>query len=291
MMKIFTAIKTALLRTLKSWTGAMIIWFVSLLTVSLLALPVRASLNSGFGSSMITERLINGIDLEVFSDLGLALNSLMSYLTSGFFMLLLVGFLLNAFLSGGLFNSLKQSSGKFSTGEFFRSSAKNFWPFLVILSVISITVIVLVFLVIGVPMSLISNAEAQQEGALQKAFILLTSVFLLFLTILLLVADYARAWQVSEEQNECFKAISFGFSRTFRTFTSSYPLMLVLIVVQVLYGWIVLYILPGMKPVSSGGVCLLFLFSQFLFIIKILLKMWRYGSVTSLMEINSEKIS
>lgn len=286
-MKIIIAVKTALLRTLRSWKGVLIIWFLSLLLVSLLALPMRGSLNSGFGSSMITERLRDGIDLEVFSDLGEGIKSLLSYFTSGLFLLMIVGFLLNAFLSGGLFNCLKGSSGKFSTAEFFRASSKNFWSFLVILSIVSIIVIVLGFLVIGVPMSLVGSAEIPQEGTLLKTFFLVTSVFLLLLIILLLVADYARAWQVAEEQNACFKAIGIGFSRTFRTFSSSYPLMLLVLVVQVLCGWLVLYILPGMKPVSSVGVFLFFLLSQLLFIIKVLLKVWRYGSVTSLMEINS----
>jgi hypothetical protein len=289
-MKVFIAIKSALIRTLKSWKGVLIIWFLSLLTVSLVALPMQGSLNSGFGNSMITGRLINGIDLEVFSDLGDALKSLISYFTSGFFLLLIVGFLLNAFLSGGLFNSLKGSSGKFSAAEFFRASAKKFWSFLVILSIITILVIALAFLIVGVPMSLVGNADVQQEGTLLKTFILFSSVFLLLLTLLLLVADYARAWQVTQEQNACFKAIGFGFSQTFRTFMSSYPLMLFLLVIQILYGWLVLCILPGMKPASAVGVFLLFLLSQFLFIIKILLKVWRYGSVTALMEINSEKV-
>jgi len=130
-------------------------------------------------------------------------------------------------------------------------------------------------------------AEVSSEGAAFRTGIIATSIFLLFLPILLLVADYARAWQASHEKNACFKAINFGFSRTFRTFFSSYPLMVILLIVQFLYGWFVLSIVPGMKPVTGGGVVLLFILSQLLFFIKILLKGWRYGSVTKLMEINN----
>jgi hypothetical protein len=107
------------------------------------------------------------------------------------------------------------------------------------------------------------------------------------ISIIILVADYARAWQVTNESNACFRAIGFGFSQTFRTFLSSYPLMIILLTVQLLYGWLVLSILPGLKPLTGGGVLQLFLLSQFLFFIKILLKAWRYGSVTSMMEQNS----
>jgi hypothetical protein len=58
--------------------------------------------------------------------------------------------------------------------------------------------------------------------------------------------------------------------------------MLILIVIQIFFTWEVLKILGGMKPVTGGAVFLMFLLSQLLFIVKILLKTWRYGSVTAM---------
>ncbi|MFA5818218.1 MAG: hypothetical protein WC854_02945 [Bacteroidales bacterium] len=289
-MKLFIALKSAAIRSSKLWKGILIVWFSTLLLVCALAIPMKGALNSGFGRSMITEKLADGINVEVFADLGATLKSLISYFSTGFFLLILTAFLMNTFFSGGLFNSLKGSSGKFSAGEFFRASAKNFWPFLVISLILYIIVLILAILIIAVPVAMVSKADVPSDGAVFKTCIIVVSIFLLLLTILFLVADYARAWQVTKERNACFKAIGFGFSQTFRTFLSSYLLMIILLVVQILYGWLVLSILPGMKPVTGGGVFLLFLLSQFLFFIKILLKAWRYGSVTSLMEQNSEKV-
>jgi hypothetical protein len=40
------------------------------------------------------------------------------------------------------------------------------------------------------------------------------------------------------------------------------------------------------KPVTGGGVFLLFIVSQIIFFLKAGLKVWRYGSVTALKEIN-----
>lgn len=45
-------------------------------------------------------------------------------------------------------------------------------------------------------------------------------------------------------------------------------------------------LIPGIRPFTGGGILLLFILSQLLFFIKVMLKAWRYGSVTSLMEQN-----
>ena len=286
-MKILHSIKSAALRTMNLWKGALIIWFLSLLLVSMLAMPIKGALNSGFGKSMITEKLADGLNFEVFADMGAAFRSIMSFFSVGLFMTILVGFILNAFFTGGVFERLKESSGKFSAGEFFRASAKNFWSFLVISLIISLIILVLAFLIIGIPLSIVGQSDSSPEGALFQTGLIVLSIFFLLLTVLLLVADYARAWQVTMDRNVCFKAIGFGFSQTFKTFLSSFPLMIILLVVQLSFGWLVLKILPGMRPATGGGVFLLFLLSQILFFLKIMLKIWRYGSVTVLMAVNS----
>jgi len=282
-MKILHSIKSAALRTMNLWKGALIIWFLSLLLVSMLAMPIKGALNSGFGKSMITEKLADGLNFEVFADMGAAFRSIMSFFSVGLFMTILVGFILNAFFTGGVFERLKESSGKFSAGEFFRASAKNFWSFLVISLIISLIILVLAFLIIGIPLSIVGQSDSSPEGALFQTGLIVLSIFFLLLTVLLLVADYARAWQVTMDKNVCFKAIGFGFSQTFKTFLSSFPLMIILLVVQLSFGWLVLKILPGMRPATGGGVFLLFLLSQILFFLKIMLKIWRYGSVTALL--------
>ena len=110
------------------------------------------------------------------------------------------------------------------------------------------------------------------------------------MSLIFLVADYARAWQASHAQNACFRALGFGFSQTFRTFLSSFPLIIILLIFQALPAWVVIKLIAGYTPVTGGGVMLLLLFSQLLLILKIFLKALRYGSVTSLMEQNSVKV-
>jgi hypothetical protein len=286
-MKIFNSLKTGFSRSVKSWKGIAIIWIYSLLLVSLVAMPMKNSLKAAFGNSMIADRLASGINTEVYADMEAGFRSLISYFSGGLIMIMLVGFLINAFLSGGLFNNLKGTSAPFSYYDFFRSSVKNFWSFTVITIIISFLIILLAILVIVIPVSIVSQASPSSEGAAFKTFICMTSIFFLILPLLLLVADYARAWQVSQDKNACFKAIGFGFRQIFSTFISSYPMMFFLLIVQFLYGWLVLRLLGGIRPFAETGIVLLFIISQILFFIRIFLKIWRYGSVSGMMELNT----
>jgi hypothetical protein len=286
-MKVFNSLKAGIIRSYKYWKAAVIVWLVSLLLVSVVAIPMKAALLGGLGKSTITENLRDGINIGVFADLGANFGSLSSYFSSGLFMALLVGYVINVFFAGGLFNGVKGSSANTSLGDFFRVSAKHFWSFLYISLIISFITLLLVILIVIIPVAVVSQSEGSSDVVVFRTFILLSSFFLFVLILILLVADYARAWQVLHDRNACFKAIGFGFSHTFRTFFSSYPLMLIIVIIHALYGWLIFNILSGFKPVTWFGIILLFIISQLFFFIKVLLRTWRYGSVTRMMEINS----
>ncbi len=171
-MKIIKALESGFCKTLKAWKGILLIWLGSLLTVSLVAIPIKGFFKSAFGGSMITERLKDGIDLEVFGDIGSGLSNLIFSFPAGLLLLILIGILLGAFINGGIFDNLKASSGKSSLSGFFRASAKNFWPFLVISLIISLIILALVMFVIVLPVSIATSSGSGSETA-----IILTTFF------------------------------------------------------------------------------------------------------------------
>jgi hypothetical protein len=225
---------------------------------------------------MITEKLANGFDIEVFADLGSVLKSLLSFFTAGFMFVYLIGFIMNAFLTAGLFGCVKKESGKFSSQEFFRACSKNFWPFLIITLIIDVIIYLFSGLFFVIPIAIVDLSETIS--------IIAIIFYLLLLPVFLLAADYARAWKSANENESGFKAIGVGFSRTFKNFWPSYIMMILLILAQVVLGIFIMLILPAWRPVTSGGVFLLLIISQLLFYTRLLLKTWRYASVTSLME-------
>lgn len=288
-MKIFKALASGFCKTLKVWKGILLIWLASLLTVSFIAIPLKGFLKSAFGGSMITERLKDGIDLEVLGDLGSGFRNLLLSFPTGLLLLIATGILLGAFFNGGIFNSLKHSGEKFSFSEFFRASARNFWSFLLISVLISVTLYFISVLIIGLPLVLeLSGTSALGKLPLYTAIISF-SLFILVSQLFFLAADYARAWHVTQEKQSAFRSLGFGFSRTFGTFLSSFPMMLVLSLLMALFTFAVMKLLTGWIPRTGGGVFLLFVISQLLFFIKSALKVWRYGSVTALKEMNDVK--
>jgi hypothetical protein len=160
----------------------------------------------------------------------------------------------------------------------------------VISLLISLIILALIMFIIVLPVGIAASSGSGSETVIILTIFLSVICFLLLSMIFTLAADYARAWHVIQDKQSCFKALGFGFSRTFGTFLSSYPMMLILLIIQLVFTTIVMLFLSRWKPDTRGGVFLLFLASQMLFYIKCGLKVWRYGSVTSLMEIkNSEK--
>lgn len=290
-MKIFTALYNGMLVSVKSWKGVLITWLFSLIMVSVLAIPLRGALKSVLGSSMITEKLMDGFDPSVFSELGSSFKLIVSFFSAGLFLLLIIGFLVNIFFAGGLFNSVRKSTEHRTFQEFFRSSARHFGSYLVITLIVRVLVNFISGITIALPLVIVAsgnNISTKASVIIVSAAILLTVTMM---SILLLVVDYARAWQASNEKSGCFRALGFGFSETFTRFWSSFPMMLIILLIQVLYLITVFFLISGWNPLTGLQVFLLFLISQFLVFGKILLKTWRFGSVTSLMEENSKVVS
>ncbi len=290
-MKIFRSLFTGAGASLRSWKGVLITWLFSLILVSTLALPLRSALNSGFGKSLVTENLRDGFNPAVFMDLGHGLRAIASFFSTGLILLLLIGFLVNVFFAGGLFSSVQKDTGNHSFQEFFRTSAEKFGSFLIISVLMKMIIIFISGIIIVVPLIILTTSS----GLSTKTAIIIASISgLLTISViptLLLVADYARAWQAANEKHAAFGAIGFGFGESFRSFRSSFPMMLLILIILILYVLFVLLMISGKNPVSGNEAFLLFLLSQLLVFIKIFLKTWRYGSVTALMEANLVKES
>ncbi len=285
-MKILSHLKSGAVLSLKAWRGILIIWLLILILISLPALPVRSGFRSMIGHSMITELMTESVNIDVITDLQQGIGPFMPALTVGFLLIILLGFFMNAFLTGGIFSILGGKNDDRSLSQFFAGGTSCFWSVLVINLMITLIFIIAGSIVGGIPALIVSGfgSETSEPGAMSRVIRISLIIMALLLPVILLVADYARTWLVVNNGKKPFKALGFGFSRSFKTILVSYPVMLIIILVQSCFGAVVISKLMVSKPATGEGVFLFFLASQILFILRIMLRTWRYGTVTSLME-------
>jgi hypothetical protein len=190
-----------------------------------------------------------------------------------------LSFLLNIFLSGGVFDYLKDTTNKFSFPVFFSASARNFKSFFSIklLSGLLLSVL-LVFIYLFIVLFNLSASLYIKITVLALAIVL----FLLYIQILA-VTDYARAKRALNPGMKGTKALEMGFKTVFSNilpfflataFVSAIQLVVVILAIRGIIAWV---------PRSGFALFALFVATQLLYLVNVHLKIWRFGTVTDLM--------
>jgi hypothetical protein len=282
-MKILIALKHGIIQSSKSWKAVLLIWFTLFLMVSLISYPVKGMMISGFGNSMVVERLEKGIDIEIMSDLLHQTNGILPAFGNGLFILFIVNFFINAFFNGGLFYNVSPYFTHFSFSGFWIACSRNFWRFLVIDLIMSFFILFITVVIFSAPLLMLEMESDKTDKNVIQIFYLAGFIYMILMPVLLLAADYARAWQVNQGKNRWFASIGFGFIQCFRTLLSSWITMFVILIIQGLCWFLILRVIPVLVPSTNKGLILLFIISQALIMLKIYLKIFRYGCVSSLM--------
>jgi hypothetical protein len=272
-------------RSARSWKWILAAWFITFVLVAMVVYPFRSGIMNMFGQSMITEELEKGFNIDVLANTGTGIALIRSFLTSGIILIMIAGFLMNIFLSGGFFNVLRLKESETTVRGFFGASSSNFWSFLVISVLVRLMISLISFLLIGLP--LIIFASDGSSANVVKIIMIMGGIFFLILPVFLLVTDYARAWQAASVKKDAIRALGNGFRYTFRYFFSSWLMMFWIILVQTLFTILAFVVIARMKPDTGFGIFLLFLLAQVMFIIKIYLRTWRYAIITSKFEDHS----
>ena len=281
MNNIIHFLRTGFSRSVKSWKGIAIIWLMYLILAAILSVPLSSVMGRTFGSSMITNELKDGLNIEAFAELGSYLSAILSFISPGLLFVLLIGFILTAFLNGGLFSSLRDGAGKFSVAEFFGASASNFWTFLLIAFLIRMIIYFTGIIFVAVPGVILIMGNGTTGGTILIVFSVTMFMYLIMLPVLLLAGDYARAAKVADVNIKGLKALGYGFSKAFRRFRESYILMIILFALQVFFLLLLINTIPFWKPQTDSGVFLMFMASQLLLFMRLALRTWQYASVTA----------
>jgi len=280
-MKLFKAITSGTRRSLRASRQIIIMWFVSMLSLSLLIAPFRNFIIAYNDTSLSSELLSRGFDISFWLDMMPDLANSLASFSTGLVLFFGISFLLNVFMSGGLFDNLKADSCGYTPKDFFSASAKLFFPYLWVNLLVILIILVSVFLIIGLPM-IIMNSSGVEELTRLKVMNIMKYLVAFILLIYLLVADYARAWLAASDRRNVFRAVGYGFKATFSSFVNSYIFILFAVALQVAFSWGAARLIGFMEPQGGMGLFLLFIVSQLIIIARIYLRAYRYAGVTSL---------
>jgi len=289
-MKIIDLLVKGFRRSLKAWKGVLIITLALLILSSLFAIPFKSVLKAGFGSSMISEELLKGFNPDLVGDLTENTGNILSYFSSGFLLIILTGLIFHSFFSGGLFSYLRKDLDRFTPGCFLKRSAEYFLPFLFITLIISIIIIFISVFIIVFIAGIRFVSDSWPDSILLIITILSLSLLILIISFFLLVADFTRSYYIEAGKPAFFTALASGFRLTFNGLSHSVFMMVILILMQILPGWMVAGIILKWNPVTGLTIFLMFLFLQILSFTRIFLRSWRYASVTVLMQSSAERM-
>ncbi|MFN2313673.1 MAG: hypothetical protein ABR531_04410 [Bacteroidales bacterium] len=276
----------ALLRTLSRGAAAaassykliMLMWVVTLVMILFVSVPLKSFLVNIFGNSMTVERFADGFDLGLAGDLGKPFVNLMSAASLGGLLLLVGGFFLYTFFAGGLFASYATAWGGLKANAFIRESARNFLPFLKIAILMLLITGAWTFIVIGIPI-IVTMVVSKGSPPGSNIFYLFYALWLLGLPVWLFVADASRRYVAATGSGKVFRALGAGFRTLAERFWLSYGIVLVILVLNIIFIFLSLWFTAWSVPSKGWMIFLFFLATQALFIIRLLMKAWRYASV------------
>lgn len=249
--------------TNRSWRVITLLYICILLLAAAVAFGFHSALSSGFGDSMLPERLLEGFDSNVFNDFMRANEGFLAPFLAQATWLTIFWLVLNTLLGGGIVAALKRG---FSTsfGEFFSDCGTYLTRFflLTLLSAFLFLVIGVVWvMIVGVLYSAMTAGSLTEVPNVTVAYIAAV-VFLVPMIIIMMIIDYARVRIVVEDASSVFSAAWHSTKFVFRNFlvTVGWQLLmlLVLLLLAVLY-----WLLAEEFSMGTGfGIFLAFLLQQ-----------------------------
>ncbi|HNX65957.1 MAG TPA: hypothetical protein PKH02_03690 [Bacteroidales bacterium] len=280
-MKIFSAVAKGAVKSVKSYNLAITTWLITFIMIWSASLVLKASFNSMFGDSMISESLLGGFDVSILADLGNRIAPFINGMLLTTTFIILFGVLVNTFFAGGFYGRFAYQATDHTISDFFRSSARFFFPYLGIAALIALMIIFWAGLLFGLPL-LLSDAASRGTATMTFLMRLFGVVFLLGLPVLLLFADTARSSMAYSGKRNMFRAVGDGFRATFHKFLKNYISEFIVMIASILLSLLLLWLLKDLVPEKGGMIFLFFILTQVIALLKVWVRSWRYATVTEL---------
>lgn len=285
-MTIFTAYKKGLQHTFQSKKLWGLLYLINIGVALLAAIPFYNLLDSKVGHSMEMDKWLERFNYTIFSDFMNEYGDAVNVIFSQSKLLLLLFFVLYAFLTGGILVVFKKlSEGTDDFKSFWVESAYYFWRMLR-LAIYFLLMHAAILFVFG--LIFIAAIKGGQPEKLNSEILVFTTlkiilpIYFLLATIISLVHDYAKIQLVDKDPKWLFGLFGEAFGFVFQNFKKTFLLYILnILTFLVLFGiyWLVS---NGIGTKSLSGVGFAFIIGQLFLIARIGMKLLNLGSATVL---------
>ena len=261
----------------KQWKSILLIYGVQLVLGIIVAVIAYRQFNGAIGSSLELDRLANGFDRSIFSDMINKFPVIIEHIQSRFALMVVLFLLLSIFLHAGLLSNIRY--GYYSIFKYFQNANIFFFKFLKVV-LISLFFKIVVLAVIWVPFFMFIGDPLEtfhSEKTLIFTVIGLVILSVLFLIVIWLWSVLSRYHIVDE--NRSLVSMKAGWRLLISNFARYYLVGCGLILLHVIITWLYTSVVDDWGAETWFSVLALVIMQQLFSLIRIWIRAFGYSAV------------
>ena len=261
----------------KQWKSILLIYGVQLVLGSIVAVIAYRQFNGAIGSSLELDRLANGFDRSIFSDMINKFPVIIEHIQSRFASMVVLFLMLSIFLHAGLLSNIR--NGYYSIFKYFQNANIYFFKFLKVV-LISLILKIVVLAIIWVPFFMLIGDPLETFHS-EKTFIF-TVIGLVILSALFLIVIWL--WSVMSryhivDENRLLVSMKAGWRLLISNFARYYIVGCGLILLHVIITWLYTLVVYDWGAKTWFSVLALVIIQQLFSLIRIWIRAFGYSAV------------
>ena len=261
----------------KQWKSILLIYGVQLVLGSIVAVIAYRQFNGEIGSSLELDRLANGFDRSIFSDMINKFPVIIEHIQSRFASMVVLFLMLSIFLHAGLLSNIR--NGYYSIFKYFQNANIYFFKFLKVV-LISLILKIVVLAIIWVPFFMLIGDPLETFHS-EKTFIF-TVIGLVILSALFLIVIWL--WSVMSryhivDKNRLLVSMKAGWRLLISNFARYYIVGCGLILLHVIITWLYTLVVYDWGAKTWFSVLALVIIQQLFSLIRIWIRAFGYSAV------------
>ncbi|HCV50842.1 hypothetical protein N9602_03235 [Saprospiraceae bacterium] len=261
----------------KQWKSILLIYGVQLVLGSIVAVIAYRQFNGAIGSSLELDRLANGFDRSIFSDMINKFPVIIEHIQSRFALMVVLFLMLSIFLHAGLLSNIRY--GYYSIFKYFQNANIYFFKFLKVV-LISLILKIVVLAIIWVPFFMLIGDPLETFHS--EKTLIFTVIGLVILSALCLIVIWL--WSVLSryhivDENRLLVSMKSGWRLLISNFARYYIVGCGLILLHVIITWLYTLVVDDWGAETWFTVLALVIMQQLFSLIRIWIRVFGYSAV------------